>query len=273
MPEEKINESEHHAHEEQFHTENAHEDHAHAKEHDEQYGFKLSKARVWQGISAVLALLVIFLWLNPDFGRANDEKSIIPTANAVANIPSQNNPQQQQPTRLSNVEADDDPVLGEKNAPVTIVSFEDFQCPYCKRAYEQAIQQIKKEYIDAGKVKYIFRDFPLSFHQNAGPAAEASECAHEQCKFWEYHDALYQNQDKLGKDKYIEIAQNLKLDMDKFNQCIDSRKYQQEVQKDFEYGQSIGVSGTPAFFINGLMMVGAQPYEAFKQAIDAELAK
>ncbi len=263
--------TEENVHEHSEHKEHAPEQNSHEKPHEgEGYTFRIDKAMLWQGISIILAAMVIFLWFNPDFGRANDEKSIIPPANMPADIPSQN---PQQPTRLSNVETDDDPVLGEKDAPVTIVSFEDFQCPYCKRAYDDAIQQIKKGYIDTGKVKYVFRDFPLSFHPNAAPAAEAAECADEQGKFWEYHDALYANQNKLGKEMYTKIAQELKMDITKFSQCIDSGKYKQEVQKDFEYGQSIGVSGTPTFFVNGIKLVGAQPYEAFKQVIDAELAK
>ena len=178
----------------------------------------------------------------------------------------------QQPQKL-NIDVDDGPVLGNKNAPVTIVEFSDFQCPYCGRFFTQTLPSIKKDYIDTGKVKLVFRDFPLSFHPNAEPAAEAAECANEQGKYWEYHDKLFENQDSLSSELYIKLAGDLGLDVDKFKTCIETSKYKQEVEDDFNYGQSVGVSGTPTFFINGIKLVGAQPYEAFKQIIDAELAK
>ena len=244
--------------------EKSHEHHAHEKK-DEKISFTVSKVRLWQGVSAVLAILVVFLWFNPDFGKAQQAQIQVPTGNAPTGE------RQEAPARLDNVDEDDDPVLGKKNAPVTIVSFEDYQCPFCKRAFDQTFPQLKKEYIDTGKVKYVYRDFPLSFHQEAQPAAEATECADEQGKFWEYHDAIFDNQAALGRDLYLKLAGDLKLDVNKFTQCFDSGKYKQEVQADFNYGSQIGVSGTPTFFINGAKLVGAQPYEAFKQLIDAEL--
>jgi len=242
-------------------------EHEHHEKKDEKVSFTVSKVRLWQGISAILAILIVFLWMNPDFGKAQGAQVAAQTGNAPTQAP------EEAPARLDDVDEDDDPVLGKANAPVTIVSFEDYQCPFCKRAFEQTFPQLKKEYIDTGKVKYVYRDFPLSFHPNAEPAAEAAECADEQGKFWEYHDAVFQNQDRLGKELYLELAGKLGLDANKFTQCIESGKYKQEVGDDFNYGSSIGVSGTPTFFINGVKLVGAQPYEAFKQLIDAELAK
>jgi protein-disulfide isomerase len=247
--------------------EKSHEHHSHEKK-DEKISFSLSKVMLWQGISAILAILVVFLWLNPDFGKAGGAQVQVPSGNA----PSPGQAPPPPPARLDDVDVDDDPVIGQKNAPITIVSFEDYQCPFCKRAFDQTFPQLKKEYIDTGKVKFVFRDFPLSFHPQAKSAAEASECADEQGKFWEYHDELFNNQASLGKDLYIKLAGDLGLNVEQFTQCVDSGKYSEEVDKDFSYGQQVGVSGTPTFFVNGVKLVGAQPYAAFKQIIDAELA-
>jgi protein-disulfide isomerase len=164
-------------------------------------------------------------------------------------------------------------ILGNENAPVTIIEFSDFQCPYCERFVTQTMPQIKSEYIDTGKVKLFFRDFPLSFHPNAKPAAIASECANEQGKFWEMHDKLFANQDSLSTENYKAWAKELGLNENQFNTCIDSQKYASQVQKDFDDGVAAGVSGTPTFFVNGQKLVGAQPFSVFKQVIDAELAK
>ena len=131
---------------------------------------------------------------------------------------------------------------------------------------------MKKDYIDTGKAKYVYRDFPLSFHPEAQPAAEAAECADEQGKFWEFHEGVFSNQATMGRELYLNLAGELGLNAAQFTQCIDSGKYRQEVQNDFAYGSQVGVSGTPTFFINGIQLVGAQPYQAFQQVIEAELA-
>jgi len=174
------------------------------------------------------------------------------------------------------VSVDDDPVKGSSNAKVTIVEFSDFQCPFCARFYSQTLKEIDEQYIKTGKVKLVYRDFPLSFHQYAQKAAEAAECANEQGKFWEYHDLLFERQEEWsngGIQKFKEYAQELGLDSAKFNDCLDSGKFAQEVQKDSVDGQAYGVSGTPTFFINGIEVVGAQPFSVFKQIIDNELQK
>jgi protein-disulfide isomerase len=169
--------------------------------------------------------------------------------------------------------ADDDPVKGDQNAPVTIVEFSDFQCPFCGRFWSQTLPQIKEDYIDTGKVKFVYRDFPLSFHQYAQKASEAAECADEQGKFWEYHDKLFENQQFLDTESLKQYAADLGLDTEKFNSCIDTGKYSSEVRKDFQDGQTNGVSGTPTFFINGQKLVGAQPYSAFQQIIDSLISE
>jgi len=190
------------------------------------------------------------------------------TAEQPTNKPSINEPSQ----RLQ-VSADDDPVKGSKDAPVTIIEFSDFQCPYCGRFYQQTLPLIEENYIKTGKVKIVYRDFPLSFHQYAQKAAEAAECAHEQGKFWEYHDKLFENQNALDVASLKQYASELGLDAQKFNDCLDSGKKASEVQKDFNDGSMYGVSGTPTFFINGIPLVGAQPYSVFEQIINQELSK
>jgi len=155
--------------------------------------------------------------------------------------------QPSQPSRIE-VSADDDAVLGNKNAPVTIIEFSDFECPFCGRFFSQTLPSIKKSYIDTGKVKLVYRDFPLSFHPNAQKAAEAAECAKEQGKFWEMHDLLFEKGVSGGINSFKQYAKDLGLDTVKFNSCLDSGRYTNEVQKDSQDGQSYGVSGTPTFF-------------------------
>jgi|SoiMethySBSTD1v2_1073268.scaffolds.fasta_scaffold03480_14 protein-disulfide isomerase len=173
-----------------------------------------------------------------------------------------------EPPRVQ-VGVDDDPAKGGgSSAPVTIVEFSDFQCPYCSRA-ETVVDEVMKKYGD--KVRLVYRDYPLSFHPNAENAAMASECAEEQGKYWEMHKAMFANQQKLGAPELIETAGGLGLDKDKFKTCLDSGKFRPEVQKDFQDGQKVGVTGTPTFFINGVMIVGARDVASFSDIIDREL--
>lgn len=172
---------------------------------------------------------------------------------------------------IDDISENDDPVKGLDDAPVTIIEFSDFQCPYCASFYSQTMQQLEDEYIKTGKAKLVFRDFPLSFHENAQKAAEAAECADEQGKFWEYHDLLFERQSEwsnIGITKFKEYAQELGLNTKTFNQCLDSGEMASEVKKDLQDGKSYGISGTPAFLINGELLVGAQPFSVFKQKID-----
>jgi len=166
---------------------------------------------------------------------------------------------------------DDDAVKGDPDAPVTIVEFSDFECPFCGRFYSQTLPHIEEDYIKTGKVKIIFRDFPLGFHRYAQKASEAAECAHQQGKFWEFHNKLYENQDSLDIQSLKEYAADLGLDTQKFNSCLDSGEMAPEVQADFMAGQAAGISGTPSFFINGQKIVGAQPYAVFRDAIESAL--
>jgi protein-disulfide isomerase len=261
------------------------EPHSHEKK-DEKYKFEISKVRIWQLISVILVIAIVFLWFN----QGSDSAGAAPV-----NVPSGAQPSpgatQQQPTKQEkqDIDVDDDPFLGPKDAKVVVVEFSDFECPYCGAAmgtHEELVQRFKsqdpdweaavpkmKELAKQGKIKFVYRDFPLSFHPQAKSAAEASECADEQGKFWVYHDALFENQDMLSNELYLELAEQLGLDVNKFKTCVETGKYGQEVQADVSYGAKVGVSGTPTFFVNGVKVTGAQPYSVFKQIIDAELSK
>jgi len=208
----------------------------------------------------------------------------------------QENPQSKnttpQPTQTPPAEArrilvslSDDPVKGNPNAPVTIVEFSDFQCPFCARFFTQTLPQIQQDYIASDKVKLVFRDFPLdSIHPNAISASIAAHCANEQAKFWEYHNKLFEGQTQwasLGASDatktFIQYASELGLDSDNFNSCLDSTKSFDEINNDYEDGRNYGVTGTPAFFIGNdkdgyVTVIGAKPYSEFKQIIDNELS-
>ncbi len=177
-----------------------------------------------------------------------------------------------QPTVVK-VSAGSNVLLGNANASVTIIEFSDFECPYCGKFFTDSLPLITKNYIDTGKVKLYYRDFPLSFHADAEKAAEAAECAGEQNKFWQMHDKLFENQNALSVDNLKQYAKDIGLDSAAFNSCLDSGKTAPEVQKDLADGQSYGVSGTPTFFINGVEVVGAQPYSAFEQVINQALSQ
>ncbi len=180
------------------------------------------------------------------------------------------------------VSIDDDPIKGDLKAPVTIVEFSDYECPFCKRNHDQVFPQIKKDYIDTGKVRYVFRDYPLGFHKKAVPAAVAANCAGEQGKYWEINDFLFQSRANLADEKYTEFAKTNGLDLAKFEACRKDIKQQEEVNKDFEDGKNYGVRGTPSFFIGktengkemtGVYVRGARPYNTFKTEIDKLLAE
>lgn len=161
------------------------------------------------------------------------------------------------------------PSRGPADAKVTIVEFSDFQCPFCSRA-EESVEQVMTAY--AGKVRIFYRHYPLSFHPFAAKAAEAAACADEQGKFWDYHHTLFKNQQKLAVPDLKEHAASVGLDAAKFAECLDSGKMKATIDADLAEGTKSGVSGTPAFFINGVFLNGAQPFEAFDKVIKAELA-
>ncbi len=159
---------------------------------------------------------------------------------------------------------------GPEDAPITIVEFADYECGYCSRAME-SMNQVMAKY--PGKIRLVYRDFPLEFHQNAVPASIAARCAGAQSKFWEMHTKLFENQSGLTVENFTKWAGELGLDMTKFEACSKDQMIMASIQADIQAGSSLGVSGTPAFFVNGVSLSGAQPPEAFIKIIDRELSR
>ncbi len=164
----------------------------------------------------------------------------------------------------------DDHVLGNYNAPVTMIEFADFQCPFCLQ-FESTLNKVLADY--QGKVRLVYRHFPLAFHAEAEKAAEASECAAEQGKFWEMHDKIFEaNQSQtMSVDQWKKIARSLGLKTTQFNNCLDSGKYANKIASEENEGQAAGVQGTPTIFINGELVSGALPYDSIKSVIDSKL--
>lgn len=191
------------------------------------------------------------------------------------------------PSTPVKVELADAPVLGKKDAPVTIVEFSDYECPFCKRHFDETHGQLVKNYIDTGKAKLVFRNLPLSFHANAHKEAQAAECAKDQggdSAYYKFHDIMFTKTTSNGTGLSIEqlpdLAKQVGLDGDKMKSCIDSGKFKDLVDKDLAYASTIGASGTPTFFIGksdnsgtitANILVGAQPYTAFQSKIDSLL--
>lgn len=171
------------------------------------------------------------------------------------------------------VEVGSAPAYGKQGAPITIIEFSDFQCPFCSRAADTVTQLKKSEY--GSKIRFAFKQFPLPMHAEAKPAAEASLCVNEQSadKFWKFHDLAFKNQSKLDKASLEKYAKESGADLAKFNECVNSKKFAEAVQKDLEYGEKIGVKSTPTFFVNGQIVSGAVPMEQFYEIIKEELEK
>jgi protein-disulfide isomerase len=163
------------------------------------------------------------------------------------------------------------PVWGPADAPVTIVEFSDYECAFCKKWHSETWIQLQQAYPQ--KIRLVYKDFPLyQAHPNASPAAKAARCANDQNKYWQFHDRIF-NSNSLSSQVYEKIAQDLGLDLLKWKNCINSTQYDADITADYQYGAQLGINGTPTFFINGIRMVGAQPFSAFKQIIDQELAR
>ena len=170
---------------------------------------------------------------------------------------------------------DDDVILGDPNAPVTVIEFSDYQCPFCKKLFDETETVIRTKYIETGKVKMVLRDFPLEqIHPFARAASEAAECAKDQGRYWEYHDALFAKQSLMTGDAafFSGIAKELGFNVKEFDSCVSTRKYKDEVDKDIQDGIAAGVQGTPATFINGKLVSGAVPVSVFESEIEAALA-
>jgi protein-disulfide isomerase len=174
-----------------------------------------------------------------------------------------------------------EPFKGSPNAKVAVIEFSDFQCPFCGRYDKDVYPQIEKDYIVTGKIKYVWRDYPLDFHQNAEKAAEAAHCAGEQGKFWEMHDRLFADQQAISAADLPKHAGALQLNTSLFQQCLDSGRFAADIKKDIADAGTVGISGTPSFLVgivqpNGSVkivkkLVGAKPYAEFKSALDSLL--
>jgi len=165
--------------------------------------------------------------------------------------------------------------VGREDAPLVLVEYTDYQCPFCQRFHNDTWTELKKNYIDTGKVRFVSRDFPLDFHENAKRAAVAAQCSSEQGKFWEFRHLLHVNANSLQQDKLVDYAKQVGMDVDKFSSCVMANKYKDEVEKSFAEGQTAGVTGTPSFILGrvqngkleGVRIVGAMPYNTFDSRI------
>ncbi len=238
---------------------------------------KIRKDQIWKySTFLLLALLIVggFVFFT------GDKSTTRQAAQQPAQLPSQ-------PSQVK-ASADDDPVLGDKNAPVEIIEFSDYQCPFCRKFWTETLPSIKTEYIDTGKVKFVYRDFPLdSIHPGATPAAEAANCVRDKGgdeAYYKMHDKIFQEGNiidggdpingpvrgtaQFGAAELKNWAKDIGYDI---SSCLDDRKFKGEVQKDLADATAAGGQGTPYFVINGKPLSGAQPFAAFKQVIDAEL--
>ncbi len=168
------------------------------------------------------------------------------------------------------VSSDDDPFRGASDAPITIIEFSDFHCAFCGRFAAETLEPILQNY--EGKVRLVYRDYPF---QTTGSlvAALAGQCMNDQGKFWDFHDLTFRNQQALTREQFIGYAQQFNIDVATFTQCLDTQQHMEEVRKDVSDAQTLGVNGTPAFFVNGRFISGAQPYSVFASYIDEELGK
>ncbi len=239
----------------------------------------------------LITTIIIFTFLlgmltNKVLYLENSAKLAATAANNQAQAPQAAPTEDTTPKKVS---VDDDPVLGQSNAKVTLIEFSDYECPFCKKYFDETYEQIKNEYVEKGLVKIVFRDLPLSFHANAHKQAQAAECAREQggdSVYFQYHDEIFKrttsNGTGLALDQLSVIATELDLDGQALQACIDSDKYKAEVDKDIADANKIGGNGTPTFFIGksdssgtitGTKLVGAQPFSAFQGLIEQELKK
>jgi len=253
---------------------------------------KSSYNRMLKGIVAAIAIATFLggyavgtLSGNSDSLSADEIKEIISELEAKAPVPqpAQTRSQPSIPS-VFQVSLDDDPVKGNPNAPVTLVEFSDFQCPFCSRFFTQTLPALEENYIDTGKIKLVYKDFPLdNLHPNARPAHIAAECADEQGKFWEYHDVLFENQGQWNRLSSTDLSSQLNqyatsmgLNSASFDSCLSSQSMADEVHADFLQAAQYGATGTPTFFIGNekigfIKLVGAQPYAAFQAVIDRQL--
>lgn len=240
-------------------------------------------------ITIVIAISAFFAGsyfanLNSDEITQSDlNAAIAKLESKISNIPQPPTKSNTQPIKVS---IDDDPMKGDPNAPITIIEFSDYECPFCERFYANTLPLIEENYINTGKVNFVYRDFPIqSIHRNAASAAIAAECADDQEMFWPFHDMIFENKDTWAAlegvnliNEFEEYAIILQLNTEEFNTCLESQKYLDEVRKDLQDGQNYGITGTPGFFIGNdnsgyIKVSGAQPYQNFEKILDEMLAR
>jgi len=232
-------------------------------------------------VLAELVLLLVFGWqlytvkqeLSSGISQAQNDRTIYQGPRKDAKEPPQDQPDQVDLAGPVDIQVTSrDHIKGDEDAPITIVEYSDFECPFCGRV-QPTLDRVLDEYGD--DVRLVFRHFPLSFHARAQKAGEASECAANQGKFWEYHDILFENQSSLsgGISQLKEWAGDLGLDQERFDECLDNSDEAGTVKNGLASGSQKGVTGTPGFFINGISLSGAQPFEAFSTIIDSELER
>lgn len=240
-------------------------------------------------VKGLVAAIVVAAFLGGYSLGVNDDSSVSNDELAEMILEMQEEPsaqaqqaQRTQPTTPIFVSIDDDPMKGDPNAPLTIVEFSDFQCPFCNRFYQETMPLLEQNYINTGKVNLVYRDMPLGIHQNAVPAHIAAECADEQNAFWEYHDILFERMNQWNKLNPTDLDVQLKAYADElgldssFDACVKSSSVAQEVQKDYSQAAGYGATVTPTFFVGNddigyVKLSGAQPYTAFQSIIDSKL--
>jgi protein-disulfide isomerase len=224
------------------------------------------------------AILEQLAQVQKDLKGLRDEMGLL--RQAIAGLARAPRPAAAPPPPPASVTLGSGPSLGDAKAPIGVVVFSEFECPFCRRFHDETFSKLKETYISTGKVQYAFRDFPLPMHAQARPAALAVHCAARQDAFWPMHDALFASQQRLAPDLFEEVARNLKLDMEAFLACLKQPEVEKAVDGDIAYAQGIGVQATPTFFIGRLKdgqlvnpqrITGAQPFAAFAAAIDAVL--
>lgn len=251
------------------------------------------KKSTFTGLIVVITIVIAIsaFFAGSYFANLNSDEITQSDLNAaIAKLESkiENNPQSdnQRNTQPIKVSIDDDPMKGDPNAPITIIEFSDYECPFCERFYANTLPLIEENYINTGKVNFVYRDFPIqSIHRNAATAAVAAECADDQNSFWSFHDMIFENRDTWRKldgvnllNEFEQYAVTLGLNSEEFDTCLESGKYLDEVRKDLQDGQKYGITGTPGFFIGNedigyTLVSGAQPYQNFEKVLDKMLVQ
>lgn len=251
------------------------------KNTDEIVKFAIKKHHLFGAVGLLAGVLVGFLvWglgATPSTLPSVADTPATSTPAVVAEVTGQSSDANDLTSQLENLPRyevsinEDDPALGSADAPITIIEFADFQCPFCQRHAQETYPRLVEQYGD--QIRFVFKDFPLtSIHAEAFPSALAGQCAQEQDAFWSFHDLLFSGRLELSRDTYLAYAEELGLDVEAFTTCIDDQTYAQSVQEDYNLGTDLGVSSTPTFFINGIAVVGAQPFSVFAEIIDYELS-